>query len=171
MRFIFLDIDGVLNYQNCKFKTPSGYYFVDDEKIKLLKEIVEKTNAKIVLSSTWRDGWEDFNNGCNTINSRDFLLLKEKLQEYGLELYDYTSLPIIYERGSKILEWIENHFDDVSSILILDDDAHIKPLGKFLIRTSYLSGLCEKHVRKGIEILEADDFKGWYEKKLKKEKE
>lgn len=47
MKIIFLDIDGVLNYENSKSK-------VEEEKVKLLKEIVDKTGAEIVLSSDWR---------------------------------------------------------------------------------------------------------------------
>lgn len=47
MKIIFLDIDGVLNYENSKSK-------VEEEKVKLLKEIVGRTDAEIVLSSDWR---------------------------------------------------------------------------------------------------------------------
>lgn len=39
MKVIFLDIDGVLNYKNSKSK-------VEEEKVKLLKHIVDETNAK-----------------------------------------------------------------------------------------------------------------------------
>ncbi len=59
MKIIFLDIDGVLN---------SDEYFdkisnldiqgieqeIDIEKVKLLKEAINETGAKVVLSSSWR---------------------------------------------------------------------------------------------------------------------
>ncbi|MFR1854625.1 MAG: HAD domain-containing protein, partial [Beduini sp.] len=56
MKIIILDIDGVLNCEYCKIKI-DGVHFVMDEKIILLKQLVDRTGAKIVLSSTWRYGW------------------------------------------------------------------------------------------------------------------
>lgn len=165
MRVIFLDVDGVLNKAGCKVKTPSGFYFVEDDKLLLLKELVEKTNAKIVLSSTWRQGWEDLNNGVDSIDSRDFVLLRDKLKEFDLDLYDYTSCPITSDRGSKIKEWLSKHFEEVDSILVLDDESNIKPFNKFFVRTSFSDGLKEKHVKKSVEVLLQDDFKEWARKK------
>ena len=165
MRFIFLDIDGVLNKVSTKERTPSGYIFVEDSKILLLKDLIDKTNAKVILSSTWRSGWNDLNNGLDTKDAKDFILLRNKLKEFGIELYDYTSCPITSDRGSKIKEWISTNFEDVNSILILDDESNIKPFNKFFIRTSFCDGLMEKHIKKSIEILLKDDFKEWAIKK------
>ena len=53
MKVIFLDIDGVLN---CK-KTPNPRkfpYVVDKRLLVRFKRLLEKTRAKVVLSSTWR---------------------------------------------------------------------------------------------------------------------
>ena len=49
MKVIFLDVDGVLNSLSCKEKI-DGYLFVEDEKIALLKELIDHTGAKVVLS-------------------------------------------------------------------------------------------------------------------------
>jgi hypothetical protein len=53
MRIIFLDIDGVLNCASTKNprKLP---YFVDRKLLKRFKRLVQRTKAKVVLSSTWR---------------------------------------------------------------------------------------------------------------------
>lgn len=55
MKVIFLDVDGVLNSRdwlvNNRVRTENS---VNQEKVKLLMEIVQKTNAEVVLSSTWR---------------------------------------------------------------------------------------------------------------------
>ena len=42
MKIIFLDIDGVLNDNGCKTLTSSGSLFVNDNKIKILKEIIDR---------------------------------------------------------------------------------------------------------------------------------
>jgi hypothetical protein len=53
MKVIFLDIDGVLN---CKAtRNPRKFpYVVDAKLLKRFHRLVERTGAKVVLSSTWR---------------------------------------------------------------------------------------------------------------------
>eukprot|EP01083_Nonionella_stella_P010688 30416_1 len=48
VKILFLDVDGVLNGENY------GYGGVDDSLLYLLKSIINETNCKIVLSTTWR---------------------------------------------------------------------------------------------------------------------
>jgi hypothetical protein len=53
MKIIFLDIDGVLN---CK-KTPNPRklpYIIDKKLLARFKKVLDRTGAKVVLSSTWR---------------------------------------------------------------------------------------------------------------------
>lgn len=67
MKIIFLDFDGVLNHQNWykrrmaeidseDFISHYPFYEFDPESIEQLNRIVDETNAKIVVSSTWRIG-------------------------------------------------------------------------------------------------------------------
>src|SRR5690242_20969887 len=53
MRIIFLDIDGVLNCSSTKNprKLP---YVVDRKLLKRFTPLLQRTKAKVVLSSTWR---------------------------------------------------------------------------------------------------------------------
>jgi hypothetical protein len=53
MKVIFLDIDGVINCD----ATPNPRrfpYIVDDRLLKRFRDLVDATQAKVVLSSTWR---------------------------------------------------------------------------------------------------------------------
>jgi hypothetical protein len=53
MKVIFLDIDGVLNCD----KTPNPRkfpYIVDKKLLVRLRKLLDRTGAKVVLSSTWR---------------------------------------------------------------------------------------------------------------------
>ena len=62
MKVIFLDVDGVLNSEDDLrvFREKNNitetilYAEVEDRPLKLLKELVEKSGAKIVVSSSWR---------------------------------------------------------------------------------------------------------------------
>ena len=75
MKVIFLDVDGVLTSEDYL----NGVEFdLSEEKIKLLKKIVEQTNAKIVLSSSWKN------------KTRNFPVLENLLNKNGLEIYDTT---------------------------------------------------------------------------------
>jgi hypothetical protein len=53
-KYIFLDIDGVLNTLNGNYKRFCGVNIIE-EKLLLLKRLVDATNAEIVLSSSWRN--------------------------------------------------------------------------------------------------------------------
>eukprot|EP01084_Bolivina_argentea_P312652 541307_1 len=48
VKLLFLDVDGVLNGESY------GYGGVVDSLLLLLKQIIDQTNCKIVLSTTWR---------------------------------------------------------------------------------------------------------------------
>ena len=50
-RVIFLDVDGELTYSSYKNNETQN---IDPEKILLVKEICDRTGAKVVISSSWR---------------------------------------------------------------------------------------------------------------------
>ena len=58
MKIIFLDVDAVLNCATTKERV-RDLLFVEDRKVQLLKELVDETGATIILSSTWRFGFEN----------------------------------------------------------------------------------------------------------------
>ena len=90
MKVIFLDIDGVLNCIYTKEEIYS-FTFVSPQKIELLKQLVERTGAAVVLSSTWRHGWADMDAGINdSTDAKCYVALKKELENYGISLLDYT---------------------------------------------------------------------------------
>jgi len=121
LKIIFLDIDGVL-YTNTYFtflkvferqKTSDKYGFLFDAKcVKNLNEIVEKTGAKIVVSSSWR------------IKGIEFLRNCFKDRGINADIIDITPISTIdnlyFCRGEEIEQWIiKNGFPE--KIAILDD--------------------------------------------------
>lgn len=153
MKVIFLDIDGVLNFNGCRDKI-GGIYFVNDNKIKLLKEIIDRTNAKIVLSSTWRFGWFDRDYGMNTVHAEDFTKLEEKLKEFGIEFLSRTPRTQDRYRGNEIKQWLDKWGGEaVEKFIIIDDDTDMKPYMDRLIQTSFKNGLMTKNVERAVKLL------------------
>ena len=140
MKVIFLDVDGVLNSRqdgnSIKLRT--------DSYLRLLREIVKATDAKIVLSSSWRVG-----------PSKAIRNLNNRLAEYGLEIMDSTPLlPGSSCRGDEIRQWLSDNGQSVENFVILDDDADMLEFTDTnLVQTDSELGLQEKDVAKCIEIL------------------
>ena len=82
--------------------------------------------------------------------------LRDKLLEFGIELYDKTVLFDKYmrRRGDEIKKWIDEH-DDVDGYVIIDDlgGKWLRPCSSHLLETSELKGLQEKHVKVAERIL------------------
>lgn len=150
MNVIFLDIDGVL-------KTPSPFnndenelsgstiykiifekktFNLKESSVKLLKQIVEKTNCKIVISSSWRikSCIEDFHKMFKLYDwdTRDIII-------------DFTPITLNGIRGEDIDEWFKMRYNkDVIKYIILDDNNDILPHQKSnLIQTDKEIGLNE----------------------------
>ena len=156
MRVIFLDIDGVLNEDTTPTRTKSRVVFIDEEKLLRLKRIVDTTNAKIVLSSTWRYDREDPRyNG-------DFLELQEAFQKVGLEFHSYTPVDAVgIRRGMEIKAWLGLHRSEVERFIILDDDLfdfEERGLLPHLIKTEFGDGgLTEELAQEAISLLLKED--------------
>lgn len=155
MKVIFLDCDGVLN--TCKTKEMfRGFTGMDDKRLDYLKQIIDATDAKIILSSTWRLGYNK--DGHQYKDLGDYL--KDKLAEHGLEVYDVT--PDLGDhgiyRGREIKQWLSEH-EDVEDFIIIDDenfDFSYEKLGSHWIQTQYYrgdGGIQPKHVKRAIKML------------------
>lgn len=170
MRLIMLDVDGVLNSNSTRTTTRDGWCFVEDIFIERLGRLVHETGAKVVLSSTWREGWNQQDESKNEPYFND---LRAKLSEYGIELYDRLGpMHRSYERGLEIQEWFESHPDiEVENFIILDDYNDMIPYMDHLLQTRASIGLTDDDVEVAINYLSAapntydlqdmDDFAYW----------
>ncbi len=155
MKVIFLDIDGVLNDENSP--SMSNQLFdpqdIDIKYVKRLNKIIEKTGAKIVVSSSWR---KSISYGLGlTIDE-----LRETLNNRGLngEIIDIT--PHLYgidnERPEEIEDWLNNCEYEIDSFVILDDYWANKFKAKFpnnFVHQVNSAGLQDDQVDRAIEIL------------------
>ena len=149
---------------------------INPGKVRLLKEIQARTNAIIVLSSSWKLGYNK-----KTGEKRNFYkILENCLRDYNLEIYDITdnlpcgskiicteplsfeqliSIPLDYGdgRGEEITRWLMDH--DVESFVILDDENwEYNQYGfmPYFIQSNYYEkdgGLQREHVERAVRIL------------------
>lgn len=172
MKIIFLDIDGVLNTSATWDRVYSVYkktgvrpVEIDEFRVEYLKQIIDETGAKIVLSSTWRSFFEK-NNDLVVPRSERGKELYEIFNKYGIEIYDYTTKNNNLRREEQITMWINEH-DDIDSFVVIDDESSdlIRFIGKELIKTSRVPdgqmlmnmddclGLCQNHIEQVIGML------------------
>ena len=117
-KVIFLDVDGVLNSNRSTEPT------IAEDMVKRLAHIVEKTEASIVLSSSWRYEYVRHINPEPDYYDKDIDYLITILKKYGLKIADTTPLSYINGANSrpyKIRTWLAGRAN-VKRFVILDDD-------------------------------------------------
>lgn len=118
MKIIFLDIDGVLNTERNNNKNYGRPRPFDPEAISALNKIIKETDAKIVISSSWRYMYDT--------ESMGELLFLEGLPKdivigenpkpsdngYSFGFEDWDGTDGTASRGRECLMWIENHYQN-----------------------------------------------------------
>lgn len=154
MKIIFLDIDGVLNSRAYDRKRNwNGQTDIDETRLPLIKEIVDGTAAKILLSSTWRQHWNKNSNRCD----EDGLYINKTFAKFGLAIYDKTpDLGITALRREEISKWLNETEQEIESFVIIDDYRYgWGELSKFFVKTepNFRLGIEKEHVEQAITIL------------------
>ena len=145
MNIIFLDVDGVLNsFRKLKQvyirtgKQHSGINFpFDEECMDNLKYIISETDAYIVINSSWRK-YDDH-----------MEVLKNKIVEYDLFDRVIAMTDISYNKENEIINFLNN----VSCNFIILDDAYMKELNDYLVRTNSYCGLTRENAYEAIKLL------------------
>lgn len=167
MKIIFLDIDGVLNSHKYWVENPdrekSRLGDLDPSAIETLNRIVERTGAKIVLSSTWRKVWsvdevsEMFKSrGYRFDNIIDKTPVLDTIR--GLEIDDFLKSkgfdPVYYDR-EKCRKRISD--SEIKNYIIIDDEPDMLYLQrKNVVVTSMAFGLTPEMEDVCVEILNKD---------------
>lgn len=143
-KLIFLDIDGVMNSGFSKRSDKHFSLAFDDNAVTNLKYILKHTEAKIVVSSTWRLG--------ETVES----LKKDLFSHYELDNYIVGVTPYFQEtiRGLEIESYTANCTkEEITNIVILDDDSDMGSLLKYHVKTNAIYGLTLEDANRAIQIL------------------
>jgi hypothetical protein len=124
-RIIFLDIDGVLN---CK-STPNPRklpYIVDPPLLERFKGVIERTGAKVVLSSTWRY------DPAGLFSAR----------HWGIPFVDVIPDMPHQPRRDEIITWLKTHGNDARFAVLDDEDDELDELPLF--QPSAATGITEE---------------------------
>lgn len=160
-KFIFLDIDGVLNPNvNIHMRKLKGEPTCADsiklpgDKLYRLKRICKNTGAKVVVSSSWRIGFKRDAN----IPSPAYINFYNQASAYGIPVIGWTPLHTDRNRGREISHWImifiKNNGYKPNYVIIDDNISDIVNVHKgHVIQTSTLLGLQDEHVNIAISIL------------------
>ena len=155
MKVVFLDIDGVLNEEKSRSRC-CGYLGIDDKKVENLALIIKKTNAAIVLISTWKDDWRKADKAHQGMMAN---YLDRKLKKQGLAVLDKTKSidknGFHFSRGEGILQYLADN--KVEKYVILDDyqfDYDSCGLSDYYIKMdAFNGGLTEEMANRAIKIL------------------
>lgn len=157
MKVIFLDIDGVLNSNVCL--EDNRQLLINRDNVLLLKELVERTGAVLVLSSGWKLYFDEYLKPV----SEEAVYLKKMLHDYEIEFYGKTpdlSTAEIKEskkfstvKAKEIKSWLYDHTDAEEYIVIDDLSLNDEDINKRLIRTNSETGITKSDVESAISML------------------
>lgn len=166
-KIIFLDIDGVLN---SRVYTTSASYLKETEGISvpelmlirhdlhidplavaLLNDLIDKSGADVVLSSTWRSKYPPD-------------AITELMGTRGFKYKVVDSTPVLFgkvdssriPRGKEISAYLRSLPEWPDGFVILDDNDDMLHLKNHLVLTSKRTGLTSDDVVRALKILNGD---------------
>lgn len=159
-KIVFLDFDGVVT-------TVKSHWWFDEEKMALLGTILDATNAKIVITSSWRR--------YSLMDTIDFITNREvergsvpfAFPDKVIGVTDrmfalsYSGAEKRYSvvRGEEIRRWQEENDACECPYVILDDDSDMLLWQKDnFVQTDSELGLSEEDCEKAIWILNKEDW-------------
>lgn len=145
MKVLFLDIDGVLNSLSSVLALGNPNEHLDPVCVALVARLLKETDAKVVVSSSWRIG-------------RTVETLKHELDRIGAHkiadrIIGRTGDGYNGHRGRQIKEWIELNAPECSYV-ILDDDSDMLPAQRpYFVKTNFDEGFRASHYKRAMAIL------------------
>jgi hypothetical protein len=150
-RIVFLDVDGVLNimsksYNTSDYKKDKTVMYVEPHLAQRLEWILKKTEASIVISSSWRYDMDE---------------LKIQMEKAGFRMWDKVIGRTTYNhnhRGLQILDWLENN--ECDRYVVIDDE--IKDIcgedlpyipEDYVVKTDEKNGMSHQEAVKAIGVL------------------
>ena len=166
-KYLFLDFDGVLNtsrYAKLLKKDGIDLYdeygaMFDPNTISNLKSIIEQTNCKIVLSTSWRNEgllrmrslWKDRNLPGEIFSMTPILLSITYQDSQNGEMF---SIPELNAKALEINAWLQQNASKSFNYVIVDDEnVFFQSQHEHLVLTDEYDGLTIDKANIAIKIL------------------
>ena len=152
-KVIFLDIDGVLNDEGLRYDEGC---IIDEQFVFNLRQIIEKTGAEIILTSSWRYSVRRYLH--DNVENSSVKILFDFFDSYKIKIIGCTpgyDVSGVYSRPFEIRAWLQKR-PGVKNFVILDDDKWAwNWMNPFVVCTADIKGkgLHEKFVQKAIDIV------------------
>lgn len=157
MKVIFLDIDGVINSE--EFLKNNENEMIDRNNVDILKNIIDKTGAVIVMSSGWKLWFDD--DMMPKDGEAQYLydiLCEAKIKLFG-KTPDFSTEEIrtkktfSHVKAREIIAWLSEH-EEANKYVVLDDlDLKNEEINSHLVRTNAQVGITEDDAKRVIEMI------------------
>lgn len=150
MKIIFLDFDGVITTYQSKWK-------IDMNKIKIINDICDKTDAKIVVTSSWRIGYRGVVSTFQEYLKQYFIKHEyEGIFKYIFDKFINNIVGMTESgscRGNEIKFYMKEH-PEVENYVILDDDSDMCDYQLFnFVQTDTYEGITKRDAKLCVDIL------------------
>lgn len=151
MKILFLDFDGVITTYQSK-------WMIDMNKVKIINNICDKTDAKIVVTSSWRIGYAGVVSAFHEFLKQYFI----KHEYEGIFKYIFNKFinnivgmtdSVGTCRGNEIKFYMNEH-PEVENYVIVDDDSDMFDYQLFnFVQTDTYEGITERDAKLCVDIL------------------
>ena len=157
MKVIFLDIDGVLNSEEFLNNNQNG--IIDRNNVNILKNIIDRTGAVIVMSSGWKLWFDD-----NMMPKDGYSqYLYDIFLEFGIKLFgktpDFSTEEIrtkktfSHVKAKEIIAWLTKHESTYKYVVLDDLDLKHEEINSHLVMTNAQIGITEADARRVINMI------------------
>ena len=148
MNVIFLDFDGVITTYDSKWN-------IDLEKLALIDKIVQQTNAKIVVTSSWKCGCKDVDCFRQKLQPKRRAKTKTIFNKFLEQIYDITE--DCEHKSQEVKKYLSKHKEQIENYVIVDDeDVFADEDDINFVQTDTYKGVTEKDVTLCIKLLNQD---------------
>lgn len=119
----------------------------DKDSVKALNTVIRRTQAKIVVSSTWRLG--------ETLGTMRKILIQNNIEDVLIGMTPNANRGFSYgDRGIEISHYLNNNVKNIYSYLVIDDEiSDLQEHKNNLIQTKDIRGFTDNMVNLAIKIL------------------
>jgi hypothetical protein len=144
---LFLDFDGVLNTPATWCKRPLGVDTLDADKVQRLAALVDRIDADVVISSSWRY--------IHDLDDLRSILAAKGLPEYRVLDVTPRAADAGGDRGAEVSAWLERLIGKPAFVIVDDLGlSSFEGLGRHLVTVDGARGLTDRDCQQIERVIE-----------------